>query len=201
MGFLKGIGKAFKSIGKAIGNVAKGVVKFAKSPLGQLAIQVGLSLVTGGVGGLVAKGAGLLSKLGSAGKLLSTFGGFASKFLGPAANLLSKAGLSGLTGFLSKAVNSGDLLKMVQSLMTARSQAPATDQTTNAMANENISQVAASTQAQQLMKQYPGLKKEDAAMMAAQESMQAYQRMIMTATSVMQAKHEANKAIIQNFRV
>ena len=183
MGFLKGIGKAFKSIGKAIGNVAKGVVKFAKSPLGQLAIQVGLSLVTGGVGGLVAKGAGLLTKLGSAGKLLSTFGGFASKFLGPAANLLSKAGLSGITGFLSKAVNSSDLLKMVQSLMTARSQAPATDQTTNAMANENISQVAASTQADQILKdikaKYPDLKPADAQMLAAQESMQAYQRSVL----------------------
>jgi len=203
MGLLKSIGKAFKSVGKAVGNIAKGVVKFAKSPLGKLAINIGLSLVTGGAGGLLMKGASLLSKLGGAGKLLSTFGGFASKFLGPAANLLSQTGISALKGFLGNAKTTGDILNMVKNLISSRQQAPATDSTTNAMANQNVSQVAAQTQASQLQKQYEkeGLKPEDAALLAKQEAMQAYQRLVMMQTSIQQAKHEANKAIVQNFRV
>ena len=203
MGLLKSIGKAFKSVGKAVGKIAKGVVKFAKSPLGKLAINVGLSLITGGTGGLLLKGASLLGKLGNAGKLLSTFGGFASKFLGPAANLLSKTGISALQGFLGKAGNTTELLNMVKNLITSRQQAPATDSTTNAMANQNVSQVAAQTQAKDLQKQYEkeGLKPEDAALLAKQEAMQAYQRLVMMQTSIQQAKHEANKAIVQNLRV
>jgi hypothetical protein len=144
-----GIGKVFKKVGSAIGKVAKGVVKFAKSPFGKLLLNVGLSFVTGGAGGLLTKGLGMLGKLGG-GKLLGTFGGLASKFLGPAQSLLSKTGLGSVVDFAKQATKSSDLLSMAQDLFKARQKAPATDSTTNQIIQHNLSQIFAQRQAQLL---------------------------------------------------
>ncbi len=149
MGLFKGIGKVVKGIGKGLGKVAKGVTKFAKSPFGKLLLNVGLSFVTGGVGGLLTKGLGALGNLGG-GKLLSTFGGFASKFLGPAESLLSKSGLGGLASFVQKAGDTGDLLGMARDLFAARQRAPRTDLTTQQILQQNLMQLFAQRQAQLL---------------------------------------------------
>jgi hypothetical protein len=140
MGFK--IGKIFKKIGKGIGKVAKGIAKFASSPLGKVVMRLGLSLITGGSGGLLSKGLGLLGKLGSS-KLLKTFSGFAQKFLGPATHLLSKAGLKGLAGFLNQAMSSKDLLGLAKGLIGARRHGPAMDPTTEQMVKENLLQLFA----------------------------------------------------------
>ncbi len=152
MGFL---GKIVKSIGHAVGNIAKGVVKFAKSPLGQVLMNVGLTMLTGGTGGLLAKGLSMLGGLGSGGSLLGTFAGFASKFLGPVSSLVSGSGLSSIAGFLGKMGNTSDLLSMAQSLFSARSQQPQQpDSTTQDILNTNLQQLFAWRQAQQLDAQY-----------------------------------------------
>jgi hypothetical protein len=141
-----GIGKVFKKIGSTIGKVAKGVVKFAQSPFGKLLINVGLTFLTGGAGGLLTKGLGMLGKLGG-GNLLGTFGSVASKFLGPAQNLLSKTGLGTVLDFAKKATGSGDLLSMAQDLFKARQKNP-TDSTTNQIVSQNLEQIFAQRQAQ-----------------------------------------------------
>lgn len=155
MGFL---GKIMKGIGNAVSGIAKGIVKFAKSPLGQLAINIGLSLVTGGVGGLLSKGLGMLGGGGlggllSGGGLGQVFSGFASKFLGSAGSLLSGGGLSSVWNFAKQAMGSGDLLSMVKSLATARQNGPQADATTNQMVDQNLLQLMAYRHAQLLQAQ------------------------------------------------
>jgi hypothetical protein len=142
-----GIGKIFKKIGQGIGKLAKGVMKFAQSPFGKLLINVGLSFVTGGMGGLLTKGLGILSKVGG-GNLLSTFGGLASKFLGPAQSFLSKSGLGAVVDFAKKATGSSDLLSMATDIFKARQKAPQTDPTTNQIVQHNLTQTFAQRQAQ-----------------------------------------------------
>lgn len=145
MGFL---GKVFKGVGKLVGKVAKGVVKFAKSPLGKMLINVGLSFVTGGAGGLIAKAVGGLSKLGNIG---SMFSGVASKFLGSATSLLSKTGLSTVANFAKSATDSGGLLDVAKGLLSARKSTPAQpDPATTQIADSNVQQLVAYYQAQQL---------------------------------------------------
>lgn len=150
MGF---IGKVFKGIAKGIGGIAKGVIKFAKSPLGKLVMNVGLSLVTGGVGGIAAKLlSGPLSKI-AGGALSKVIGGVASKFLGNAGSLMSGNGLGALSGLVSKVGNMGDLLGVAKSLMSARQQQPPTDPTTDQMANLNVAQLLAWRQAMLMQQQ------------------------------------------------
>jgi hypothetical protein len=141
--------KIAKSIGHGLSNIAKGVAKFAGSPFGKLLINVGLSVLTGGASSFLTGGLSMLGSLGSAGSLLSTFSGVASNFLGSASSLLSGSGLSTIAGFISKASDSSDLLSMAKSLFTARQQQP-TDTSTNAAVSENLGQLFASQQAQQL---------------------------------------------------
>lgn len=150
MGF---IGKVFKGIAKGIGSIAKGIVKFAKSPLGKLVFQVGLSLVTGGVGGIAAKMlSGPLAKIG--GSLLGKVAGpLVNKFLGSAGSLLSGNGIGALSSLVSKAGNAGDLLGIAKDLMTARQRAPQVDPTTNQMANQNAAELLAWRQAMQVWQQ------------------------------------------------
>lgn len=152
MGFL---GKVVKSIGHAVGSIAKGVVKFAKSPIGGLLINVGLTVLTGGTGGLLAKGLSMLGGLGGGGGLLSTAAGFASKFLGPVSSLVSKSGLSSVAGFLGKMGNTSDLLSFAKNIFSARSQEPQQpDQTTQDILNTNLQQLFAQRQAQLLQAQF-----------------------------------------------
>jgi hypothetical protein len=143
MGFLGGV---FKSIGK----VASGIVKFAKSPFGQLLINVGLSLVTGGAGGLLAKGLGMLGNMGKLGSMVSSFGGFASKFLGPVESFISKSGLGGIAGFLQNSGSTGDLLKMAGDIFTSRKDQPETDTDTQQVVQQNLMQLFAKRHAEML---------------------------------------------------
>lgn len=143
MGFLKGIVKG-------IGKIASGVIKFAKSPFGQLLINVGLSLVTGGTGGLLAKGLGMLGKVGNLGKMVGSFSGFASKFLGPVQSFISKSGLSGIAGFLKNAGGTNDLLSMAGDILTSRKKQPKTDSDTEQVVKENLTQLFAKRQAELL---------------------------------------------------
>jgi hypothetical protein len=147
MGF---IGKVFKGIAKGVGGLAKGVMKFAKSPFGKLLLNVGLSFVTGGAGGLLTKGLGMLGKMGGIGKMVGSFGGFASKFLGPVQSFMSKSGLGGLSGFLQNSGSSGDLLKMATDIFASRKKQPATDPATNQIVQNNLSQMFAQRQAQMM---------------------------------------------------
>jgi hypothetical protein len=147
MGFLGGV---FKSVAKGLGSIAKGIVKFAQSPFGKLLINVGLSFLTGGAGGLLAKGLSMLGGAGKIGSLLSTFSGVASKFLGPVQSFLSKTGLSTIAGFLGKTTNPSDLLSMATDLFKTRQSQPATDPTTDQIVQQNLMQLFAHQQAQQL---------------------------------------------------
>lgn len=165
MGLFKSIGKAFKSVGKALGGVVKGVAKFAKSPFGKLLINVGLSFITGGTGGLLAKALGALggSSLGGlvskvaggglsklfSGGLSNIFQGFAGKFLSQATDYLSKSGLASVAGFLQKAGTSGDLLSLAKSISAATQDAK-TDQTTAEVVRANLVQLFAQRAAAQL---------------------------------------------------
>ena len=141
MGFLKGIVKG-------IGKIASGVMKFAQSPFGKLLINVGLTFLTGGTGGLLAKGLGMLGKLGNVGNLVGSFGGFASKFLGPVQSLISKSGLSGVAGFLKNTGGTSDLLKMATDILSARKSQPKPDEDTEAIAQHNLTQLFAKRQAE-----------------------------------------------------
>lgn len=147
MGF---IGKIFKKIGSAVGGIVKGVVKFAKSPLGSLLLQVGLTALTGGAGGIIAKGLSLLGGAGKIGGLLSTFSGVASKFLGPVASFVSKSGLGTIANFLGKTGNASDLLSMATDIFKSRQSQPATDPTTNDIVRQNLMKLFAYQQAQQV---------------------------------------------------
>lgn len=147
MGFL---GKILKKVGSAVGGIVKGVVKFAKSPLGSLLLQVGLSVFTGGAGGLLAKGLSMLGGAGKIGGLLSTFSGVASKFLGPISSFVSKSGLGTIANFVTKATNSSDLLSMATDIFKSRQSQPATDPTTNDIVRENLMKLFAYQQAQQV---------------------------------------------------
>lgn len=153
MGFFKSIGKAFKKVGGALGKVAKGVVKFAKSPFGKLLLNVGLTFLTGGTGGLLAKGLSMLGGAGKIGSMLGTFSGFASKFLGPVQSFLSKSGLGSIAGFLGKAGSPTDLLSMAKDLLAARQSAPKADPTSNQIVDHNLAQLFAWRQAQLLQQQ------------------------------------------------
>ena len=144
MGFLGGV---FKKIGGALKSVAKGVMKFAQSPFGKLLLNVGLGFLTGGASSLLT---GALGKIGSS--LLGKFGGMASKFLGSATSLLSKTGLGAVADFAKSATGSGDLLSMAKGLFNARAKEPKQpDQATTQIADNNVQQLLAYQQAQQLL--------------------------------------------------
>jgi hypothetical protein len=147
MEWFKSIGNAFKSIGQSLGKVSKGVAKFAESPFGKLLVNVGLSFVTGGAGGLLSKGLGMLSKLGGA-KLTGVFSGFATKFLGGAQGFLSKSGLGGIAQFLKGAGSTRELLSMAKDIFLSRQRAPQMDGSTRQIIQHNLLQLFAKRQAQ-----------------------------------------------------
>jgi len=152
MGLFSGITKAFSSVTDGLGGLVKGIGDFAKSPFGKMLINVGLSFLTGGTGGILSTALGALGGGGGLGGLLggaagggglsNIFQGFAEKFLGGATDLLSKDGLSSVAGFLSKAGGSGDLLSMAKSLLDAGQDAQ-TDQGTGDIVQNNLVQLFA----------------------------------------------------------
>ena len=121
MGFLSGIGKAFKKIG----DFAKKAVGFASSilngPLGKIASFIpgvgpfiaGAAKITG-IANAVLNGGGLKGIIGG---LVGSLGG---GLLGKAGTLLSKTGLGAAIGLGSLSSSSGMLLDVVKGLMTPR---------------------------------------------------------------------------------
>ncbi|MFO0595214.1 MAG: hypothetical protein U0228_07915 [Myxococcaceae bacterium] len=125
MGFLGGIGKAFKSIG----NFAKKAVGFASKilngPIGKIASFIpgvgpfiaGAAKVVG-IADAVMNGKGLKGIIGG---LVGNLGGGAlGGLLGKAGSLLSKTGLDSVIGFASKATNSNQLFDVISTVMQPR---------------------------------------------------------------------------------
>jgi hypothetical protein len=156
----------FSSIGKIVKNVVGSVVKFAQSPIGQMLLGVGLTVCTGGVGGILGGlgsrflagaggpllsglGDGLLRSLGG-GQIQSLVGGLAQKFLPQAVDLLSGSG-AGIMGNLFKGLTSGDsgaILDLVKGFAgSIFSGSPETQE----VAQHNAIEMAAFTRARQLV--------------------------------------------------
>ena len=141
MGFLGGIGKAFKSIG----SFAKKAVGFASNilngPLGKIASFIP------GVGPFIAGAAkvvGIANSVINGGGLKGIIGGLVGNLggglLGKAGSLLSKTGLGSVIGLGSQANSTGGILDMVKGLMSSRKG----DQSPAAQGDKyNLSQFAA----------------------------------------------------------
>lgn len=121
MGFLSGIGKAFKSIG----SFAKKAVGFASNilngPLGKIASFIP------GVGPFIAGAAkvvGIANSVINGGGLKGIIGGLVGNLggglLGKAGSLLSKTGLGSVIGLGSQANSTGGVLDLVKGLMSSR---------------------------------------------------------------------------------
>lgn len=151
MGFIKGIGKAFKKIG----DFAKKAVGFANQilngPLGKIASFIP------GVGPFIAGAAkivGIANSVINGGGLKGIIGGLVGSLggglLGKAGTLLSKTGLGAVIGLGSQGSTSSQLLDMVKSLMSSRK----ADETPAAQGDRyNLTQFSAFQMAQLLRAQ------------------------------------------------
>ncbi len=136
-------------MGKVIGKVAGFVGKVIQNPI----FQIGLSAVTGGMGGLLTKG---ISALAS-GSLGSVFSNVAKNFLPQIGSFLG-GGANGILGnFLNGAANqgSGGIADIFSRLVQGFTQQPQQqlDQQSQQTAQQNIQQQAAYWLAQALQRQ------------------------------------------------
>ena len=152
------MGRVVRGIGKAIGGVVKGVAKFASSPIGKALIGVGLSVFTGGAGGLLAGGLKGIMSSGIGKGLSGIVGNLAQKFLPNISSMLSGSGLGTVGNLLQSVVGGGqgsggisDILSKLTQTFTQN--ANQTDPTTAAAGYENLQQMAAFFQAQALRNQ------------------------------------------------
>jgi phage-related protein len=141
MGFIKGIGKAFKKIGSFAKKAVGFASKILNGPIGKIASFIpgvgpfiaGASKIVGIANG-VLNGGGLK---GIVGGLVDSFGG---GLLGKAGSLLSKTGLGSVIGLGSQANSTGGVLDLVKGLMSSRQN----DQSAAAQGDKyNLSQFAA----------------------------------------------------------
>jgi hypothetical protein len=121
MGFLKGIGKAFKSIG----NFAKKAVGFASKilngPLGQIASFIpGVGPFIAGARKIVGIADSVLNGGGLKGIIGGLVGNLGGGLLGKAGSLLSKTGLGSVIGMGSQLKTSGGIADLVKGLMSSR---------------------------------------------------------------------------------
>ena len=141
MGFLGGIGKAFKSIG----NFAKKAVGFASGilngPLGKIASFIpGVGPFIAGAAKVVGIANSVLNGGGLKGIIGGLVGNLGGGLLGKAGSLLSKTGLGSVIGLGSQTNSTGGLLDMVKGLMSSRKG----DQSPAAQGDKyNLSQFAA----------------------------------------------------------
>jgi hypothetical protein len=141
MGFLGGIGKAFKSIG----NFAKKAVGFASGilngPLGKIASFIpGVGPFIAGAAKVVGIANSVLNGGGLKGIIGGLVGNLGGGLLGKAGSLLSKTGLGSVIGLGSQANSTGGILDMVKGLMSSRKG----DQSPAAQGDKyNLSQFAA----------------------------------------------------------
>jgi len=128
MGFLKGIGKAFKKIGSFAKKAVGFASKILNGPIGKIASFIpGVGPFIAGAAKIAGIADGVLNGKGLKGIIGGLVGNLGGGLLGKAGSLLSNTGLSSVVGLASKATNSGQLLDVVQSLMGSRqgAQAPA----------------------------------------------------------------------------
>lgn len=90
------MGGIIKKVGGFIGKVVQNPI-----------FQMGLSMVTGGAGGLLAKGLGALAGAGGAGGIGGIFGNLAKSFLPNLGSMASQGGGNILGNFLQSAVGGG----------------------------------------------------------------------------------------------
>ncbi len=123
MGFLGGIGKAFKKIGGFVKKAVGFASKILNGPLGKIASFIP------GVGPFIAgaaKIAGMADSVLNGKGLKGIIGGLVGNLsggtglLGKAGSLLSKTGLGSIIGLGSKATGSNQIFDMVSSLMGPR---------------------------------------------------------------------------------
>jgi hypothetical protein len=121
MGFIKGIGKAFKKIG----DFAKKAVGFANKilngPLGKIASFIpGVGPFIAGAAKVVGIADGVLNGGGLKGIIGGLVGNLGGGLLGQAGSLLSKTGLGSVIGLGSQANSTGGVLDLVQGMMSSR---------------------------------------------------------------------------------
>jgi hypothetical protein len=121
MGFLGGIGKAFKSIG----NFAKKAVGFASNilngPLGKIASFIpGVGPFIAGAAKVVGIANSVLNGGGLKGIIGGLVGNLGGGLLGKAGSLLSKTGLGAAIGLGSQTNSTGGVLDLVKGLMSSR---------------------------------------------------------------------------------
>jgi hypothetical protein len=121
MGFIKGIGKAFKKIG----DFAKKAVGFANKilngPLGKIASFIpGVGPFIAGAAKIVGMADGVLNGGGLKGIIGGLVGNLGGGLLGQAGTLLSKTGLGSVIGLGSQANSTGGVLDLVSGLMSSR---------------------------------------------------------------------------------
>lgn len=121
MGFLGGIGKAFKKIGGFVKKAVGFANKILNGPLGKLASFIpGVGPFIAGAAKIVGIADGVLNGKGLGGIVSGLVGNLGGGLLGKAGTLLSKTGLDSIIGFASKATNSSQLLDVVSSVMQPR---------------------------------------------------------------------------------
>jgi hypothetical protein len=212
MGF--NIGSVFGSVVKALKPIAMSALQAASGP----AINLLKNVVGSGFDGVKTA-----VQLGVSGALPGPLGDLAAKLLGKGVDALKNLATGGLEKGLQALVNKYLPRPLENGTNVTPTNLPgrgtteavaSTSSAVNAAAstvtgggwNGEASSAAASGRTpsvEDLKAKYisEGIKPEDAALMARQEQMQAYQRLIMMMTAIIQAKHEASKAVIQNFRV
>ena len=139
-------------IGKALGKIGSFVGKVVQSPI----FQIGLSALTGGMGGLLTKG---ISALASGG-IGSIFSKVASSVLPQVGSMLSGSGNNILGSFLGAVTgqggSSGGIADIFKSLVDGFASQPQQqlDQQSQQAAGQNIQQQAAYAMAQLLQNQF-----------------------------------------------
>lgn len=141
MGFLSGIGKAFKKIGSFAQKAVGFANKILNGPLGKLASFIpGVGPFIAGAAKIVGVADAVLNGGGLKGIIGGLVGNLGGGLLGKAGTLLSKTGLGSVIGLGSKATNSSQLFDMVKGLMSSRK----SDTTPAAQGDRyNLSQFAA----------------------------------------------------------
>jgi hypothetical protein len=121
MGFLSGIGKAFKKIGSFAQKAVGFASKILNGPLGKIASFIpGVGPFIAGAAKIVGIADSVLNGGGLKGIIGGLVGNLGGGLLGKAGSLLSKTGLDSVIGLGSKATSSGGLLDMVKTLMAPR---------------------------------------------------------------------------------
>ncbi len=121
MGFIKGIGKAFKSIGSFAKKEVGFANKLLNGPLGKIAsIIPGDGPFIAGASKIVGMANGVLNGGGLKGIIGGLVGNLGGGLLGKAGSLLSKTGLGAAIGLGSQTNSTGGVLDLVKGLMSSR---------------------------------------------------------------------------------